>query len=385
MKEILAFRGITQYEVLNHCMDLLVEDFRSLKHHVHYINLCDPKAVKELMQRDKFSYDFAIGFNGIGLGWKEGDVSKFDLFKIPYFCYMVDDPLAHKVLREAPDNMLMTCVDRGHVNYMHRNYPQYKTEFLPHGGCPPPENTKKLCDRTIDILFSGTYMNVEEVEDEWRLTSEEVHTICKSIAEYVLGYEYYPLHQAMGIVLKSYHLHDSPLIKNLFFHMMPSVTKYIRAKRRTSLLQVLSRAGIPVNIYGKDWEKAPGMDNHILHPQLPFTEILKKMAEAKIVLNITSCFPEGTHERVFSGMLQSALVLTDDNQYFRKEGWNNKQLLTYSWLELEEVPEKVLSVLGCIDDFEAIAKEGLHLAYKEHTWKSRADSIVKILDTPTVL
>lgn len=379
MKEILAFRGVTQYEVLNHCMDLLVEEFRTLEHKVHYLDLCSPQSVQDFMQLEKVSCDFAIGFNGIGLGWREGEVSKFDLFKIPYFCYMVDDPLAHKVLREAPDNMVMSCVDRGHVNYMRRTFPQYRTEFLPHGGCSPPHTLKKLRDRSIDVLFSGTYMDLQEVEEAWRSASEETHIICKSIAEYILGYEYYPFHQAMDIVLKRFHLEDSPPIKNLIFHMMPSVAKYIRAKRRTLLLQTLSNADITVNIYGDQWEKAPGMDKHILHPQLPFTEILDKMADSKIVLNITSCFSEGTHERVLSGMLQSALVLTDDNQYFRKEGWNQKNLLTYSWMNLEEVPEKVLSVLTNIDQSEAIAKKGNRIAKQQHTWKSRARSILDII------
>jgi hypothetical protein len=381
MKNIIAFRGVTQYEVLNHCMDLLVEEFQELRHQVQYINLCEPSAVQNLMKNDPEKCDFAIGFNGIGLGWVDGEVSKFDLLGIPYVCYMVDDPLAHKVLREAPKNMLMTCVDRGHVNYMRKDFPQYRTEFLPHAGCPPTQKVKELHERPIDILFSGTYIHLEDVEAKWKAISDEVHWICKNIADYALKYEYLPLPQAMDVILTSYNLNNSSAIKNLIFHMMPSVSSYIRSKRRMALLRTLNDAQIPVHIYGNDWELATGIENHHKNKPLPFSEILKRMADAKIVLNITSCFSEGTHERIFSGMLQSSLVLTDDNEYFRKEGWNNYCLQTYSWLNLEELPERIRHILSHIHDVQGMANKGKETAEEKHTWKSRAQSILQLLES----
>ena len=56
-------------------------------------------------------------------------------------------------------------------------------------------------------------------------------------------------------------------------------------------------------------------------------------------------FKDGTHDRVFTAMLQHTLSLTDDSGYLRENFTDKKELVFYSLEKREELPELVKKLL----------------------------------------
>lgn len=69
------------------------------------------------------------------------------------------------------------------------------------------------------------------------------------------------------------------------------------------------------------------------------------IADARISLNVMPWFKDGTHDRVFTAMLQHTLSLTDDSGYLRENFTDKKELVFYSLEKREELPELVKKLL----------------------------------------
>ena len=87
-------------------------------------------------------------------------------------------------------------------------------------------------------------------------------------------------------------------------------------------------------------------------------------------------FKDGTHDRVFTAMLQHTLSLTDDSRYLRENFTDNKELVFYSLEKREELPELVKKLLEKPEKCMKIAERGYESAVQEHTWKQRAEAIL---------
>ena len=146
-------------------------------------------------------------------------------------------------------------------------------------------------------------------------------------------------------------------------------------------LEVLAKAGFKVKIYGNGWDKADFAKNFEVYPAINFNDLLKIIARSKIVLNIVPSFVEGSHERVFTAMLNGAVAVTDRNIYYEKEFAENKNIVMYSWGKLNERPDKITDLLKNEEKRERIAEAGYKEATKKHTWTARALSIIQMVET----
>ena len=100
------------------------------------------------------------------------------------------------------------------------------------------------------------------------------------------------------------------------------------------------------------------------------------IADARISLNAMPWFKDGTHDRVFTAMLQHTLSLTDDSRYLRENFTDKKELVFYSLEKREELPELVKKLLEKPEKCMEIAERGYERAVQEHTWKQRAEAIL---------
>lgn len=58
--------------------------------------------------------------------------------------------------------------------------------------------------------------------------------------------------------------------------------------------------------------------------------------QSKIVINLNTNFTNGAHDRVFTGMLNQAVVFTDKSSYYDKYYNDKEHYLTYSINSLDE-------------------------------------------------
>lgn len=159
---------------------------------------------------------------------------------------------------------------------------------------------------------------------------------------------------------------------------MPLADLYLRMKRRKECLEVLAEAGLKIKVFGNGWAKTSFAENFEIHPAVKFDELLKLVAKSKIVLNIVPSFVEGSHERVFTAMLNGAVALTDRNKYYEKEFKEGSNIVFYSWDNLTELPDRLNDLLCDQERLNFIAAEGKKVALQKHTWTVRALALLEM-------
>lgn len=103
------------------------------------------------------------------------------------------------------------------------------------------------------------------------------------------------------------------------------------------------------------------------------------MQDAKIVLSTMTWFKDGTHDRVFNGMLQGAVAVTDSSGYMKEEFGGYKEpkgreeeLLFFELEELDKLPVQIQELLSDPKRAQQIANRGYQKAKQFHTWRARA-------------
>lgn len=106
-------------------------------------------------------------------------------------------------------------------------------------------------------------------------------------------------------------------------------------------------------------------------------EVIDRMMDAKIVLNTMTWFKDGTHDRVFNGMLAGAVIVSDSSVYMAEEFCGDitsdkAELMLFELDELEWLPDIIKELLADPKWMQQIADRGRQKALYHHTWKTRA-------------
>ncbi len=356
MKTIWFVKGISRYGVLNHFSDMLKQAFHTLGYRVADLNM-------SLIDKDRsFQYpDLAIGFNCMGI--------QHIVNSIPYLGINVDHPFFHHDRLMQRDQAYVAGIDHIHLRVLKKYYPQHQSFFLPHAGCNA--NQTNQGQKAIEVLFAGSF---SPLKDRKMLTNglpKVLDWYIQDIIDKFLNHTLDDISENFMQIIDTYP--DIPLYIYLI-----EVEQYLRNYRRKEVLQSLSNANILVDIFGDGWDPSLFNGKHRIHPSKTFCDILNLMQKSHIVLNIMPTFSMGGHERVFSGMLNNAMVLTNANRYYESIFEDGVDVKMYHFSRLKQLPEMMLNKLGEAKVKE-IAHNGCATATQDHTWLHRAQSLVKFL------
>ena len=327
-----------------------------------------------------------LTFNFIGLSeeaqfeWREHK-SVWEIFEIPCYCIMVDSPVYYfKQLSAVHNDLTLLCIDRQHVKFVEEYYPKYgKVYFLPLGGTELSKNPAYR-DRKYDVVFAGNYVALPNLMKHLKGVDEENKEFYFEIIQRLKEEPNLPLEQTMISYLKK----EIPKItRHEILACLYGMVLYIRSYFRREIVCSLAEAGIRVAVLGKDWElsQCKNMDNLIMAGQVDSKTCLEYMRNAKISLNIMPWFKEGAHDRIFNSMLQGCVSVTDTSQYITEKLIDGQDYISFSLEKREELPKKIKKLLSESGYAEKIALQGRQKAVKEHTWKQRALTFLKIADT----
>ncbi len=382
---ILLFKGTSQYDVLRHFTDDLGAAFRALGREVLILDLASNKYNVQVVQ-DAFSKecDFVCGYNlnGHDLGLGHEGIKFLRDIGIPYIGILVDSPLyLFLKFRDIstigmPDNFLITCIDKNHLEILEHYGKVGLSTFLPHAGSYAQGigECKDMVSRSKDVFFCGTY---SKPNISW--TQHPLSSLLNDVAEMMLGAENIQVYDALQQVLRMKNYVLSPEFFRQILDVVVHVDIYVRNVWRARMLTELANAGIKVSLYGNGWDQLPCTKSFDVHKSVDFVECLQIMEDAKIVLNFTSFFSHGSHERVFSAMLNGAVALTDTNGYWKEQFVEDKEIVTYSIIQQNELPEKINTLLSDLPRLDAIAQAGQKKAEQFHTWEVRAQEIIKLV------
>lgn len=376
MKPIAIGIGGSNFDVFKFFAENLADAFGKLDKKAFIIDFEGKNLQNRLLEAFKVQPGFFLSINSIG---SDLFFSLFNLLKLPFFSLMVDNPIYHVSRLDGKiEHHVVGYVDRSYIRYHQANLPKHlKSVFLPHAGsyCPYETKDMEFGERPIPVLFTGSYWDLRYFEQILSEMPAAASGLAGDAIDICLASDCLPIDIALEKALEQKRIratNPQDILKLLVL-----ISNYIRAFRRQQCLRLCSQGDYPIHVYGDNWDRCPFKDRLNIHGPVDFPAALKLMTQAKIVLNISAVVPEGSHERVFSSMLNGAVSLTDKNDYFSEEFTEEKNILFYSWKNPDALPEKINQWLANPEKLAAIARAGKHEAMNKHTWLHRAKTILK--------
>lgn len=325
-----------------------------------------------------------IAYNNLGFNMElVPGKNIWDELNIPFINLLVDHPFHYKnALDMAQRNSLVLCIDRKHMEYVDRFWPHLQVGFMPHG-TSNIEYGKKWNDRNIEVLYAGGLSKdlVEGLKpdvDKYKdfdgnmlvkfatdklisnpgLTTEEV------IEEFLVENKVTFDDERLSMIISDFRIVDS----------------YAVSYYREKVIEELINNGIKVTVYGRGWEKRPCRNNpnFIFGGYVKPQEILELMKDSKIVLNTMTWFKDGSHVRIFNGMMAGAICVTDYSKYITEVLDDGVNGYVFSLTDMEKMVKDISYLL---DDKNAMAAEQISLrarvdAEENHTFKQRVDFLL---------
>lgn len=323
-----------------------------------------------------------LTFNNLGFNMElvEGH-NLWDELNIPCINILMDHPFCYKnALEKAPRNSIVLCPDRNHMNYLNRFYPNIPiTGFLPHAGKELPGKKKPIADRSIEIMYAGNLSKsfADNIKPDMADFDFDADKLCKAVYEDVIKHPYKTTEQGIEEQLRNIKPDISEqelceLIAKLHF-----IDLYIVSYYRERTVEAVALAGMELHLFGAGWENCAWIHQSNVHyyGKVSADTVVEKMQDAKLVLSTMTWFKDGTHDRVFNGMLQGAIAVTDSSLYMLEEFENEKELVMFELEEISKLPERLKELLADGTKAQALADAGYQKAMSEHTWGARAKEL----------
>lgn len=364
-----------------------------------------------------------ITFNFIGLSGEDflEDANGHSIFvsrNLPVYCIMVDHPLYyHKQLSvyeeylaaashflEESERMKLTvfCIDREHVEYMKRFYPNIPAHFLPLAGNLPTGNgllgnmgiAKEEAnssplpdlrttwlpynDRPYDVAFIANYVALPNLAEHFANQGQEYIDFYYEILKY---FKEHPS-ENLTDVFEQFVKREIPEAADEelagAFEGMRFLDLYNRTYYRGETIRALVDGGVKVYVFGKDWDKleVKHPENLIMNGnQIDSAGCVEVLQNAKIALNTMPWFKDGAHDRIFTAMLNGAVSLTDSSRYLKERFADGEELRFYELDRLEELPELVTDMLNRPQEMQAMTERAYEAVKAHDTWACRADAL----------
>ncbi len=155
---------------------------------------------------------------------------------------------------------------------------------------------------------------------------------------------------------------------------------FMRDYAREEIIVCLAGSNINLHVFGSGWENRLGKRNKHMtfHKPVSFAESETIFGNCKILLNIMPCFKDGIHDRIPSGMLHRAVVMTDHSKYLDELP---KGLMSFYDIDnVKELPDKLHELLADADMAQRIADAGHDYAVDHFTWEKTVDELIRIIE-----
>lgn len=390
MKKIMLYNTKQNHPAIWPNMMSLAEGFHKCGRETVLCNLDDLESLQAgyRLLLDPQQVYFTIGMNNLGMYLPTPEGELFPVYHeldIPHVSVMLDMPYNHCISGfDVPcKNHIVTLLDPFLNDYLTHVYPdkQMHTLFLPLGGSSELDASSVFSSKRIyDVVVSASWWGSEKIERSWHTESlnQGITGILDDVADYL---EMYPVNTmaAFREILSQRGLMDKEYWQKLipFFEWMQ---RYIKPYRRLKSVEFLVQSGIPVDVFGAGWENAPFANHLNLHGGVSYEETLKIFSQARIVYQDQAEFNHGAHDRVFTAMLNGAVVVSEYSTYLDKEFIDGQDLFMFDWKHGQEQVGIIPELLSDEPRRLAIAFNAYSKADKKHRWVNRAQRILEAVN-----
>lgn len=313
-----------------------------------------------------------------------------DKFECPFFNYIVDHPLYHYTGLSFPiKNYHAIGIDKSHTQFMSDYFPGLQSvSFLPIAGSQSI-NSIDYYDKDIDVLFMGTYENIDEqyafLVKQPPLEQQLVKWLIERLDDMSCGINNVPIESLIREYLR---LNDQTLldykvdsIARLANHCYLA-DKIVRSSKRLRIVSQLGKSGVPLTVVGSGWNNTniAEFDNIKVRPPVDMAVSFEYIRRAKIFLDINPLFPNGLHDRVPSAMANHALAISDMNppEELGLVDYNN--YVHYDSNNINELVTTINRLLSDTTITKNISDSGYMLYNKMFNWEMHAKKLMAIMN-----
>lgn len=380
-KRLVLFRG--ELDTLNLFSDQLRQGFLELGYEIFDFDLQQSAKslglLHEYMQAGPITAMIAFNSLFFGMTTPSGE-NLWEVLGIPCVNILVDHPYwYHNILMRMPATGIVLCIDRNHMDYVNRFYPNIPSNgFLAHGGTSLGMSHKPVRERAIDVLYAGS-LYADHIQQPdlsgWRFPAKQV---CDRSIGHLLAHPEETMEHVIEkqLQLAGVSLSDEELRR--FISSCVFIERIVSSHYRERIVSSVARAGISLKLYGDGWSECDwiGLPNVHYGGRVAPEEILAMMEDSRIVLNTLPWFRDGSHERVFNAMLCGAVAVSETSRYLEEtipsDAWVSYDLSAES---LSALPQRIADLLADEKRLQEIASAGQELALSAHTWKARAQEL----------
>lgn len=371
--------GSSQYSAFVRFQEFYLQNFRQLGCEIRYLSEQLTLTPQEVA--NSFLFYFACFDNGM----------LWNIYRsiptIPILNHVIDHPfdsffpISNAEGQGYVPSYFPIAFDPSWVDFIGRNRkqpndPPYAAMNLPLAGFIHPEVTEFIpaSQRDIKLLFAGSTVDPEVLRQTWHIQVPPMAHVIDAVVERTTTSYGMQLDLMLEQGLNPECAKDVHCIGTIFRH----ANEYTRAHYRLKLLRTLAKAEVPTTVYSNHPDllnQLVGKHQFEVRPPVDFMDLLKLMAQSKIVLN---CRPntQGMTERVPSTMLNGAVSINDTNNYLIQEFVDGQEAIFYDYQKLDELPDKIFHLLSHPDELDAIALAGQRKAQERHTVLHRAQVIL---------
>lgn len=363
----------TMYDILNYFLEQYIATYRILGHVVYELPMREEAMNDELEAFARLGVDFIVSFNNSYSAFRVNGMMLYQAIGCKVFNILVDNPVYYtlKAIHTFQDeNVCEIVIDKLHLKYLEESTRIGTTNiFMPHGGVPLDFEIKPLKDRNIDVLYVGSTKCNDKQE------SDLINACVTALIDNPNKDPREVISEVFGMQPEFVDGYTEEEIDLAETKEWDAVGYY-----RVKAVQMLVEAGIKVHVHGPGWDLVPFADNEnlIRGPLLNSKECIEYMYDTKIVLNSMPWFKDGTHERVFNGMLAGAINITDSSKWFQENLENGKELFMFDLSNMTELVTMAEKIISNPDKYQDMADKGRNKAIALHTWSHRAMEIIDV-------
>lgn len=377
--KILLLKGLSQYDAMRGYIDHWERYCRAWGHETAVFDVVLGDTTEHLQEMCReWQPDGILSCNAI---YAEV-IESFMPEKCLFCTVLYDNPVFHgERLAGLGERSIVLSCDRIYAEFIRDQYPNIgRTGFLPLSGSQV-KTRKPYSERTIDLLFTGSYFDINYHYNTIRQLPENLQIIAENMISIMMEEPDTVLWQAMDQVFDGYGVKLDPVNRLRTLNLFQCIDIFMRAYVRDQVMLQIVDAGIPVHIFGGGWERfqCNHPENLLLHEGYGDAS-LEALADTKISLNVMPWFRGGIQERNIAAMLAGAVSLTDSSSYIREQFLDGEDIVLYSLKQMDRIPYIIQSVLNNTDRGAAIAEAGYRKALQQHTWEHRMREMLGIIE-----
>ena len=390
-KYIIVFWGAGNHPSLLPISMGLADGFRELGKNVAFCDCTDTECVNacfDLMRARQVA--FCAGLNNFGMIWNVGEKEIFKTYKeydVPHVSIMLDTPY-NKAVSGFDDycpKHIVTLLDKTAEEYVRLVYPDKAGQaiFLPLAGMES-DNAEDVFarERCYDVVVSASTssfgLGIRERQWHSNGTNIRVAKILDDTADY-LEVNAEGVFAALKYVLQARGLQGDEYLRRMLPYCW-DLLLYIKSYRRLKAVELLARNDIPVDVFGNGWDIVPFAGKLKLHGPVSYEQSLEIASQAKIIFQDQAEFNHGAHDRVFTGMLNGAVVVSEFSHYLAEEFEAGRDLFMFDWQNGDKQVQVIHELLADESKRLSVAVSAYGKAVRRHRWANRAERILEAVD-----